>query len=484
MSTSLSLPKTAAATLLLLVGLVGYLPAADRSSASWSPNRPTPARRSQPAPREEYVEPAAYDDASYDSDEQYAAEYEVAEEPAASARIPRAERRTVSTRTSAASRPRSMSARSEASPAQYSRPAIGTGLRTERPVGYETYLSEETSGPLLAPGEQIVVGEAHLAAGETYYEGEIPYSVMPGRSMGDCGPNCGPGGCGLGLGCASCPPRTGKPCCICIPCPTLETLELSAGVHGFTGPANRGGTSSFGFHEGFNWGTPLYLLGLAGQIGASGTHSNFDGSSLTTNDRNQLFVTAGLYRRVDCGLQAGVVVDYFHDEWDYAVDLVQLRGEISYRFNECNEIGFWFTQGMNDDSDEARQVVPGTAGQFIDREVNFEITDLYAFFYRRQFRCGGEGRLYGGFTSESQGLVGGDLRIQFSQKWAIENSFTYVTSGGNDDIPDYEEDSWNVAINLVWTPFAGRRGSCVPHPCRALLPVAHNGNFITRLTTP
>lgn len=451
--------STLAAICLLLAGAGGSLFAQSSRPTQWSPTRPTARAARPPVARE--VQEVAYDEQSTDVSAEY--EEEGYDEPAP-ARVPRAERRAVNQR----ARPQSNAS------------AVGTGVRSSvRQTAYDTFPGET----VMAEGESIVVGEAHLAAGETYYEGEIPYGVMPQSGpMADCNA-CGPGGCGL-FGCPSCPPQ-GKPCCICIPCPTLETLELHAGVHGFTGPANRGGTSSFGFHEGFNWGTPLYLLGIAGQIGVSGTHSNFDGSSITENDRNQMFVTAGLYRRVDCGLQMGVVMDYLHDEWDYAVDLVQLRGEISYRLNECNEFGFWFTQGMNDDSDVARQTIPGTAGQtFVDREVNFEITDLYAFFFRRQFRCGGEGRIYGGFTGESQGLVGGDLRIQLNQKWALENTFTYVTSGGDENVPDYQEDSWNVAIQMVWTPFAGRRGSCVPHPCRALLPVAHNGNFITRLDQP
>ena len=49
------------------------------------------------------------------------------------------------------------------------------------------------------------------------------------------------------------------------------------GVQGFTGPANRGGSGSFGFHEGFNWGMPISCC-LAGQFGATWTQNNFDGN--------------------------------------------------------------------------------------------------------------------------------------------------------------------------------------------------------------
>ena len=42
--------------------------------------------------------------------------------------------------------------------------------------------------------------------------------------------------------------------CCAVPCPVLSfrDTELFAGVHGFTGPRNRGESGSFGFHEGFN----------------------------------------------------------------------------------------------------------------------------------------------------------------------------------------------------------------------------------------
>src|SRR5207244_6764894 len=47
------------------------------------------------------------------------------------------------------------------------------------------------------------------------------------------------------------------PICIPLPRPPLDNLEFLHGVQGFTGPVNRGGSGSFGFHEGFNWGMPV-----------------------------------------------------------------------------------------------------------------------------------------------------------------------------------------------------------------------------------
>src|SRR5439155_14079823 len=101
------------------------------------------------------------------------------------------------------------------------------------------------------------------------------------------------------------------------------------------------------FHEGFNWGIPIAGF-LSGQWGANWTQSNFSGSYFTTDNRNQIFFTAGLFRRVDWGFQGGLVFDYLHDEWDYSADLGQLRGELSWLWCNCNEVGFWFAVGVHD----------------------------------------------------------------------------------------------------------------------------------------
>jgi hypothetical protein len=272
------------------------------------------------------------------------------------------------------------------------------------------------------------------------------------------------------------------PLCIFVPRPPLDGLELHSGVQGFTGPANRGAGGSFGFHEGFNWGIPLAGF-FATQWGANWTQNNFDGTFLSADSRHQTFATGGLYRRVDWGFQGGVVVDYLHDEWDYSADLLQLRGELSYLWCGRNELGFWFTAGLNDSENLAmRQPVDaGASLRVIDTTTTLEVNDIYAFFFRRQFACGGQGRLFGGFTSNSQGLVGGDAMLPLNPCWSLRSSFIFAAADGNDTTvdPGFGGESWNVSISLVWTPFA--RGGNGPNYCRPLFNVADNGSFLTRL---
>jgi hypothetical protein len=266
-----------------------------------------------------------------------------------------------------------------------------------------------------------------------------------------------------------------------LPRPNLGNFEVLAGVQGFTGPANRGGSGSFGFHEGFNWGTPLCGGCVSAQFGMLWTQSNFDGNYLTPDMRNQRFMTLGLFRRVDGGLQCGLAIDYLHDEWDYQIDVAQLRGELSFKFCSPNEVGFWFTTGIVEDSGDLLQpeIDPGFI-DIVENPVDWEANDLYAFFFRRQFACGGEGRIYGGFTGNSQGLMGADLMLPINPCWSARAGFIYLTPESNDEavLPDFQEENWNVSIQMVWTPF--RRHGCVPTHSRALFDVADNNSFATR----
>jgi hypothetical protein len=289
-------------------------------------------------------------------------------------------------------------------------------------------------------------------------DGEFPMQV---EGMPDC---CG------GVGCAQ--------CCL-IPCPIIpfQGTELFAGVHGFTGPMNRGATGSFGFDEGVNWGIPMPCTcgALAGQIGMRATQSNFSGAEFTDATRQQVFVTGGLFRRVDWGLQGGVVVDYLSDDWYAKVNLVQVRGELSWVFPCTHELGFWFAA-----SDRTFGATSVFGGDLANEDEIWEPTNLYAFFYRRRFDVldGAEARFFAGFSGESDGLIGADFRLPLGDRWALNTGFTYLVpeqpAGPNGN--GFAEEAWNVGISLVWYP--GCRTNCEPNYFRPLFDVAGNGTFL------
>ncbi|MCI0357836.1 MAG: hypothetical protein L0211_05030 [Planctomycetaceae bacterium] len=340
----------------------------------------------------------------------------------------------------------------------------------------QTTIEPRIVNELPMPGSARMGTTASPMPGEIYAPGEI-YEGMPGAGATCCGHGCGqcPDCCGNWNSCGP------VPICTLLPRPCLTNLEFTAGVHGFTGPLNRGASGSFGFHEGFNFGFPVCGGNLpCGQIGALWTESNFDGSLLEPDERNQIFVTAGFFRRVDWGLQWGVAFDYLHDEWDYEIDLGQVRGELGWRYCDCHEIGFRFSAGVNDDSG-IFNVIDSNEQEFVIRQAGgrVEVNDLFVLYYRRQFACGGEGRLFGGFTNNHQGIFGGDARLPLNACWSLAADFVYVVPPDDSPLPGFAEETWNVSIGLVWTPFA--KPGCCPNYCRPLFDVANNGTFATRL---
>jgi hypothetical protein len=324
----------------------------------------------------------------------------------------------------------------------------------------ETEAEEEIPMPL---GKRVMTQKGQPTNGQPIYEdenyGEDEYY----------GSGYGPRGYGRNWG-DNC-----NPCCFQLP--RMCYFEAFAGAHGFTGPLNRG-TGSFGFQEGFNAGWPMFC-GLTMQGGLNATQSNFQGAAFTPDDRTQLFGTLGAFRRVDLGLQAGLVIDYLHDNWDYNVELTQLRGEIGWKMPCGDELGFWFTVGLDNTTTNAQVPFFGNNSvAFRTSAITVEPVDIYAFYYRKQFVYGGEGRVFGGFTDDSRGLLGGNIRLPINPCWQFSTDFLYVVANDQADFR-FNDESWNVSFNLVWTPCRGS-GGCQNY-CRPLLDVANNGSFLTRL---
>ncbi|MFO0867349.1 MAG: DUF6666 family protein [Pirellulales bacterium] len=258
----------------------------------------------------------------------------------------------------------------------------------------------------------------------------------------------------------------------------LRTWQVLGGVQGFTGPINRGGEGSFGFYEGLSVGSPL-PLGIPTEIGWQAgfrlTQSNLSGTSFTDEVRHQLFITSGIFHRVDRGLQWALAGDWLHEDWYFEADLTQLRGEVSWK-GECErEFGVAFATGTR----ATTAVVafqPATVAPFTEA---FETTDWYAGFFRLRFGSCQENvvRFLAGFTGESDGLLGADALLQINESWAVQSTFTFLIpqeSRGFEQNGGHEQESWNIAFGLVWTPGCRtvERGYYTP-----VLNVADNGSF-------
>ena len=359
------------------------------------------------------------------------------------------------------------------------RPTSGYASRRQEVVGSQVF--QESTEPLV-----VETPVAHGGNGEIIYdEGHAHHGGCDHCDGGcDTGPTCG-----TDNACAS--------CCL-IPCPRFDwrNIEFLVGVHGTLGPRNwaprnatsndRDGSGSFGFQTGINWAMPIPGFehsGLGMQFGAQGNWSNFSDAEFVAENRNQTFVTAGVFRRVDCGMQAGFVFDYLHDDWYYDMSLTQLRGELSWVYENCNEVGVWITASTNTDRTDSR--VLDENGQPFTISESWEGTDLFGFFFRRRFdNCfGSEARLFAGFTGESDGLIGADFRLPFSDAISLETGFTYLVP--HESSRSFEEESWALGLNLVWTP--NRRRSCCD-PCmntyyRSMFNVANNRSFLVDRTS-
>ena len=262
-----------------------------------------------------------------------------------------------------------------------------------------------------------------------------------------------------------------------------NNLSLFAGVHGFKGPFDQGRNGNFGFQEGLNIGVPLGLPWPVGfQAGFQAVHSNFKGNqvqvldrevTLQHTDRNQIFVTAGLFRRAMCGgFQWAIALDYLHDDYYDTADLTRIRSETGYVFHGSHEIGFWGAYGTSADKILAGEI-----------QLSLDPTDMFALFYRRYFETGGEGRVWAGFTGRGDGILGADLRVPLGGSWGLENHANYVIAKHGAGMGGQQEESWGISINLVWYP--GRPAACVVNQAfRPMMSVADNSIFTARLKNP
>lgn len=394
-------------------------------------------------------------------------------------------------------RPSSSGIRSSASNSRV-RPASHRAVTEDEIVAGGTYLEDPDTGQLYATDGNLLPGRSgnptmtpasnssppapaptpeneHFEYGEYLeYDGHAPFMEHGGYiEYGDSLASCGT---------SSCDSLVMTPCTLF----PAGNLEFSAGVQGFTGPWNRGGSGSFGFHQSVNWAMPLPAFAcMGGQVGYRATQSNLSGAEfpdsaqlpdggVNAGSRQQSFLTAGLFRRVDMGIQGGVVVDFMSDDWYDTSDLVNLRGEISWVMDGVHDLGFWFTAGTG-----STQITDSTGAAVED----WEPTDLYAFFYRRQFGgCrDGDARLFAGWSGHGDGLIGVDARLPISTDWALETNFAYLIPSdgtGTGFAGGHTQESWNLGISLVWYP--GRLFGRGDYYYRPLFRVADNGTFMVR----
>jgi hypothetical protein len=346
--------------------------------------------------------------------------------------------------------------------------------------------------------------EKSLVDSHGEYSEEIPAPhdpngyYLPGEEAADpcCGDACcGDGGCEPGCGCGgecSCEPGCGRANGSCgsedlfcigsedseschsvrIRVPKWQEFTVFGGVHGFKGPYDQARDSgNFGFHEGFNIGFKVPNTTAGYQIGYQAVHSQLNGDTDTNiaDPHTQQFFTAGFYQRAKDGVQFGIAWDMLRDERFGAVDFHQLRGELSMIERGCHEIGLAAAMHLND-----LEVFPADED---DPTVLFQPSDQYLLFYRLHGPRGGEGRVYGGFNDDDDGIIGADMMVPLSDRWSLATGFTYLIPAEHAGQEGASQEAWNISTALVWHwDCRARRShsSCY----RPLFNVADNGYLI------
>ncbi|HET6881841.1 MAG TPA: DUF6666 family protein [Pirellulales bacterium] len=359
---------------------------------------------------------------------------------------------------------------------------IGPGQPTPAPRSGIIVQPEGSEGPVI---DGSIVEEGAVIEGD---DGEMIYET------GGFGPDCDTcGGCspcnysqwGPKYHDDPCPGRT-IPCDgICIPRHWIDETALFLGVQGFTNTLDRGlppgfpsGNGNFGYHEGVNFAGHFGRLlgigswGLGYQVGATFLQSDLNGNvvnGLQTKNRDQQFLTAGLFRRAHdgYGLQGGFVYDYMHDNFWTKYSVAQLRAELSYLTFAGHEFGFWGAFSIHDGHD----IVGGSP-------LGFQTIDMFNGFYRYTFDNGAQGRVWVGGTDTKQGVIGSDFRLPLSNRIDLWGWYNYLVPGQSGFV-GLNNQGWNLTLNLVWYP--GRKCDGIHNtPFRALFAPADNNWLITR----
>jgi hypothetical protein len=339
-----------------------------------------------------------------------------------------------------------------------------------------------TGEPMM--GEPMVMGDVQDGTAFGHMSGCQCESCM-------CDPGCGmvDPGCGIAdPGCGVADPSCGVPDCgscvglpgpdywcfpVCLP--RLKDVTVWGGVHGFRGPRDfipaGQSNSNFGFQEGVNISGRAPFVGflfpeLSYQLGYQGLQSRLSGTATSSDSRGQQFVTAGLFRRTQAGLQFGAVFDSMSDDLDQHVDLNQVRYEISLKTPRGRELGFWGASSTNTAESDG---------------VTFATIDQYNIFYRWNFKDGYQGRIWGGASGDGEGIVGADFYAPLNDRWSVQTGFNYQIPDQNAGLEGVSQESWNIGINLVWHLGRTARKGC-RSPFRPLFPVADNGwMFVDRV---
>ena len=342
----------------------------------------------------------------------------------------------------------------------------------------------EESSPIMTDGEMMMSDDGYVDSMEVV--------GGPGGYFDTCDPCFDRGGCG---------PCALENCWLYRLGPIFRNTEWGFGATGFKSPRydfifeDGAGDevdvvipvddSSFGYYFDFNMGVPLCNLTcglLSAQFGVRSVHTNFDGNPISRDGRNQMFITTGLYRRVDYGLQLGVVADFLQEDWFIKTKVTQVRGDIAWVYPTGKVFGFRFATNTKTDGGSKSGTIelPLIGEGVIDwtATMNAETLNNYRFYYQYQSPLGGMAEYFAGWSNQSNGIFGAAWDLPLKECVSVKTGFTYFAPGNdnlNVQIGGDGHDCWNVYSGCIYRPRGRSWNRSYDKP---LFNVADNGSMI------
>jgi hypothetical protein len=137
-----------------------------------------------------------------------------------------------------------------------------------------------------------------------------------------------------------------------------------------------------------------------------------------------------------------------------------------------HEIGFWGALGGDEDFTRRNDSTTTTQNTF-----GRESVDMYNFFYRKRFCNGASARVWFGATSDSEGLFGTEASAPLTRCVSLQGAFNYRIPNESSQLAEARNETWGMALNLVWYPGYKNSGCHDSNPYRPLFGVADNTTF-------
>lgn len=300
-------------------------------------------------------------------------------------------------------------------------------------------------------------------------------------------------GCGCNSGCGWCGPD-------CQDCPSCVT-QIGVGLDTFHNPTDSllfllPSASNFGVVTSANVGTRLGSLsdyGFGAQLGASYGVYDFNGRYILhpSAAQEQIFVTAGLFRRPDAEIPFGFGVVY---DWQINNNygalaqspfLGQWRCQFAYASSAWNEFGWW---GAFHDRRDTKSL--------IGIPITYRSINQNNLFWHHKYQRGADSWLYIGLADQNRlnfanlipntgsvanWIFGGTVTAPMSDYLAVYANFAYMVPTAPSNIlgTAASDEVYQLGAGITYYISGNARTKTVAGQCWApYMPLANNGNFV------